>query len=210
VPGFWQEQQIADRLFTSFSAVGLAGRSQERGGGFRFTDLRAAFFTDCRFAFNLTQRNHPRGAERKVGGALVNPLRETPQARIHAFGKRDLNFQPTIFVRTRDIGSHIAEACEVVEVFGIYALGEKHNAPLQGTLFGHGSVGVRDLGEVHFSQSLVQSLGGFWFWKLDEGEVNFRGGCGNGLEQQNGGEESHAGGSIAPTGNGNEISMAHA
>jgi hypothetical protein len=45
---------------------------------------------------------------------------------------------------------------------------------------------------------------------LDECEVNLRRGCGNGLNQTNGGEESHGGGSIAPGRNGNEISVANA
>jgi hypothetical protein len=45
---------------------------------------------------------------------------------------------------------------------------------------------------------------------LDQGEINFGRECGNGLNQENGGEELHGRGSIASQENDNEISMADA
>jgi len=190
--------------------VESTGASDDRGGGLRFADLDAPFLGGGFFTRDLAKSDHSGGAWREFGGALVGAFGEAAEAGVHSFGKGDLDFEATIFVGTRDIGAAVFQAGGRGEIRRGGALGEKDGTVLQSAFFGHRAVGICDFDEVHFCQGFVQRLGGFWFWKLDEGEVNFRGGCGNGLEQQNGGEESHASGSIAPTGNGNEISMVHA
>ena len=188
--------------------VESTGAGDNRGGGFQFADLDTAFLGGGFFSRDVAQGDHAGGAGREFGGSLVGALREVSQARVHAFGKGDLNFEATIFVRTRDIGAEVFQASGGDEIRCGGALGKEDGTVLQSALFGHRAVGVCDLGEIYFGQGLVEGFGGFWFWKLDQGEINFGRECGNGVKQENGGEELHGRGSIASLENDNEISMA--
>ena len=191
-------------------SVESPGAGDDRGGGFQFSHLDTAFLSGGFFSRDKAEGDHAGGAVREFGGALVAALREVSQARVHAFGKGDLNFEATVFVRTRDIGAEVFQASGRDEIGCGGALGEEDGTVLQSAFIGHRAVGVCDLSEIYFGQTLVEGFDGFWFWKLDQGEINFGRECGNGLNQENGGEELHGRGSIASLENDNEISMADA
>ncbi len=87
------------------------GASDNRGGGLRFADLDAAFLGGGFFTRDLAKSDHAGRAWWEFGGALVGAFGEAAEAGVHAFGKGDLDVEPSIFVGTRDIGAEVVEPC---------------------------------------------------------------------------------------------------
>lgn len=98
-----------------------------------------------------------------------------------------------IFECSRNIYTGVAKACRGSELIrGWQGLKKDNPAALESRHLGNGAVGICDFGEVHAIERGVECDSGFYFWKLNQSEVNLNSGCDERLKKdKKGGEANH-------------------
>jgi len=166
--------------------------------GDRFLDLGFTLGRGIRFSRDGADGDHLRNSGRENGGARIGAAGEPAEAGIDSVRKADFHLKRIVFQGAGHVRTRVAKARRGVERSARWqGLRKENPSALEIRYSSDCAVSVCDSGKALTCKSSVEFCGGFYFWKLHNGEIKLGRKCGKRLEEENKGcEANHAFGCI--------------